>query len=177
MSWRRVGLIYVALAVLAAYVFLIDRGPATTPPADGHAPVGPSLLDVNAAAVSAVAFHEGGRTLRAARHDGRWQVLEPPGVVVPSDLLEATIATLTVGQSAEVLAEQPEHELAAYGLATPSATLDVVIANAAPVTVSVGARNPTRTAVYARRSDRPAIYLVGMNLSYYLDLIFERVPS
>jgi hypothetical protein len=46
-------------------------------------------------------------------------------------------------------------------------------ASAKPVTVEIGARNPTRTAVYARRSDQPSIFLVGMNLSYYIDLIFD----
>ncbi len=41
----------------------------------------------------------------------------------------------------------------------------------------IGGRNPTRTAVYARRSDQPAIFLVGMNLSYYIDLIFDAAKS
>ncbi len=41
------------------------------------------------------------------------------------------------------------------------------------VRVLLGARNPTRTAVYAKRDDRPAVYLVGLNVQYYEDLIFE----
>lgn len=47
----------------------------------------------------------------------------------------------------------------------------------APVTILIGARNPTRTAVYARRSDRNTIFLVGMNLSYYIDLIFDAAKT
>jgi hypothetical protein len=27
--------------------------------------------------------------------------------------------------------------------------------------------------VYARRGDRPTVYLVGLNLRYYIDLVFE----
>jgi hypothetical protein len=45
--------------------------------------------------------------------------------------------------------------------------------HASPISVQIGARNPTQTAVYARRGDEDAIFLVGMNLRYYIDLIFE----
>ena len=41
------------------------------------------------------------------------------------------------------------------------------------VRVFLGANNPTNTALYAMRDDRPAVFLVGLNLRYYVDLIFE----
>ncbi len=174
MSWRRVAVIYTLLALLGGYVFVLDR-PAPGAPQAGGPLVGPSLLEVDPAAVTEIAFHKEGRTVRVVRQSGRWHALEPEGILIPSDLIDATVATLTNGQSAEHLAEHAEHDLAAYGLDAPSATLDVVLGPAAtsPVRISVGARNPTRTAVYARRNDRPTLYLVGMNLSYYIDLIFE----
>ena len=61
----------------------------------------------------------------------------------------------------------------------PSATLEVVIDGtpARSITILIGDRNPTRTAVYARRSDQTSVFLVGMNLSYYIDLIFEAAKS
>ncbi len=52
--------------------------------------------------------------------------IEPAGAEVAPDLIEATIATLTAGQAAEKLTAEPEHELQAYGLDVPSATVEVV---------------------------------------------------
>jgi uncharacterized protein DUF4340 len=176
-SWRRVATIYVVLALLAGYVLVFERAPP--PPAPVEAPNGPSLLEADATSVTAVTFRKQGRVVRAAVQDQRWRTVEPAGAKVPSDLIEATIATLTAGQAAERLDNEPEHALAAYGLDAPSASVEVVVGGPAArsFTVFVGARNPTRTAVYARRSDQPSIYLVGMNLSYYIDLIFEAADA
>lgn len=179
MSWRRVAVIYVVLVALAGYVLLVDRGTVPTAGTPMPAAAGPSVLDADAAAVTAVTFRKAGRTVRAIRDGGRWHAVEPAGARVSPDLIAATIATLTAGQGAEKLAPEPEHDLAAYGLDVPSATVEVVIGQTSnpPVTVMLGARNPTSTAVYARRSDQGTIFLVGMNLSYYIDLIFDAAAT
>ena len=179
MSWRRVGMIYTVLTLLAALVIVVDHTRVPTAEGPEQAPVGPSMLEADAAAIRAVTFRKEGKVVRAVREDQRWRTVEPAGAQVSPDLIAATIATLTSGQAAEKLAQEPEHDLAAYGLDIPSATVDVVIGDALakPVTVEIGARNPTRTAVYARRSDQPSIFLVGMNLSYYIDLIFEAAKT
>jgi hypothetical protein len=173
MTWRRVGIVYATLAVLLAVIVVSERWPQADAPPPPDAPVH-SLLERDAAAVAAVTFSRAGHFVRAARTDGRWRAVEPAGKPISPDLIEATIATLTAGQAAEMLVAEPTSELAAYGLDAPSATVEVVLGDAPdrPITVMIGGRNPTRTAVYARRSDRPGIFLVGMNLSYYIDLIF-----
>lgn len=173
MSWRRVAAIYAVLAMLAGWIAILDHT-APAPATDTPTTPGPSLLEVDAAAVSGITFRRDTAVVRAVREQGRWRVLEPAGAQIPPDLLEATIATLTTGQSAERLETGAQQDLAAYGLATPSTSLEIAVGGmSTPVTVVVGGRNPTRTAVYARRSDRAVIYLVGMNLSYYIDLVFD----
>lgn len=177
MSWRRVALIYTCLTLLVLWVVVLDR---TAPPPTPAAPVGagPSLLEADAASVASATFRREGRVVRAVRQGEGWRVIEPAGVKIPPDLIAATIATLTAGQSAERLATEPDNDLAAYGLDAPATTLEIALGTPAkPITVAIGARNPTRTAVYARRSDQPTIYLVGMNLSYYIDLIFDAAKS
>ena len=178
MTWRRVALIYVALVLLASYVLVFERAASESDQA-GPRSTSSSLLETEASSVTSVTFRKEGRVVRATREDRRWRVLEPPGIEVSSDLLEATIATLTAGQASEKLSPEPENALAAYGLDTPSATLEVILTGVAdsPVTILIGARNPTRTAVYARRSDLNTIFLVGMNLSYYIDLIFDAAKT
>jgi len=174
MSWSRVAVIYAVLAVLAGYLLVFERGdpePANTGPETASS----SLLGMDAAAVASVTFRKDGRVVRATREGQRWRAVEPPGATVSPDLLEATIATLTAGQASEKLASEPENALSAYGLDAPSAIVEINLAGTPerPVTVILGARNPTRTAVYARRTDQPSIFLVGMNVSYYIDLIFD----
>ena len=173
MSWRRVAAIYAVAALLAAYVFVFER---SAPVGEEGAPptIPASILGTDAATVTAVTFGKSGKVVRAQRDGDRWRVVEPVGLQVPPDLIEATIATLTTGQSAEMLGHESAGALDAYGLDAPTATVEVALTGASqPVTILIGARNPTRTAVYARRTDQPSIYLVGMNLSYYIDLIFD----
>ncbi len=174
MSWRTVTAIYALLALVTIVTLVADR---VAPPPDERAaaPVGPSLLETDAASVTTVTFRKPGSVVRATRQDGTWETLEPPGVRISPDLIDATVATLTTGQAAERLDGEPERGLAAYGLESPAVTMEIVAGPPPmqPVTVALGAHNPTQTAVYARRGDRPTIYLVGMNLRYYLELIFE----
>ncbi len=178
MTWRRVAIIYVLAALLAAYVLVFER----TEPAPEHAKLAAapaSILGIEPSSVTAVTFRKDAKVVRAKREDRRWHVVEPAGAEIPPDLFEATIATLTAGQSAETLSHQPENAGSAYGLDAPSATVELVIDKTPdqPITVMVGDRNPTRTAVYARRGDQPTIFLVGMNLSYYIDLIFDAAKT
>lgn len=175
MTWTRVAVIYAILAVLVGYLSLFD-GPVTEQPtAPEPPPPTASLLGTDADAVRAMTFHQAGRVVRASRETGRWRPIEPMGARIPPDLFDAAIAALTAGQASEKMALDNDRQLADYGLETPTATIELVVGDLPnrPISVLVGARNPTQTAVYARRSDEDAIYLVGMNLRYYIDLIFD----
>jgi hypothetical protein len=174
MSWRRVAVIYVVLAVLAVWVFALDGAAPVTEQPNEPPPPAASILDTDAATVTTLTVRKDGKVVRANRTNDRWATAEPAGATVPPDLYEAMVATLTAGQAAEQLGHEPDSAWASYGLATPAATLEVALRGAAqPITVFIGDQNPTRTAVYARRNDRPTVYLVGMNLRYYIDLVFE----
>jgi hypothetical protein len=175
-SWRRVAAIYAALVLLAAWVLAFERDTPVPEPNDVPGPASAeSLLGADASAVAAVRFTRHGETVRAERADDRWRAVGPRGTTVSPDLIDATVATLTAGQPSERLAPQAEDDLAAYGLDAPTTSVDVVLRATPdrPITVLIGGRNPTQTAVYARRTDQPAIFLVGLNVSYYIDLIFE----
>ena len=180
MSWRAVGVIYAVFALLVAFVLRFEREPAVEPPTPDAAPAR-SLLGVEPSAVRAVTFLRGGARVRAERGDGRWRVVEPAGAAVPSDLVDAAVATLTAGQVSEVVADDTRGAgLSAFGLGTPSSTIVVTTegeGGSREVTVLFGDPNPTRTAVYARLAGGPRAYVVGLNVRYYEDLIFEAAAS
>jgi len=43
--------------------------------------------------------------------------------------------------------------------------------------VTIGDANPTGTAVYAQRQGAPDVVLIGRNVRYYEDLIFQALPA
>jgi len=87
----------------------------------------------------------------------------------------AAVATLTAGQESEVVGEATGEDLDDFGLMRPVSEIEVTVSGETetPLRVLLGANNPTKTALYAKRADRPNVYLVGGNLRYYQDLIFE----
>lgn len=173
MSWRTVGLIYLVAGILGALVLVSMREvplPAASEPSLGRA-----LLDMPASAVERVAFVREGRRVEARRDGNRWLVQGEAQRTVMPDLVAAAVATLTAGQTSEVMSDQGGVDLAAFGLEHPSTTIDVVLGGPEGKTVRilVGGPSPTNTAIYAMRGDGPAVYLVGLNLRYYVDLIFQ----
>lgn len=174
MSWRGVGWIYLALALLTLVV-VVDRQEHEPAPAFVGTAAEQSLLGTEAAAISAIAFRREGASVRASRDGERWRVLEPAGTQMPSDLIAAAVATLTTGQVSEVLVETAGPQLGAFGLTEPETMIEVSIGGDPPRTIRVlaGANNPTGTALYAMRDDGPAVFLVGLNLRYYTELIFQ----
>lgn len=175
MTWRRVAQIYLVLAVLAAFFVSFER--ESRQPAPDAVPAGPerSLLGTDAAAIEAVVFRRESALVRAQREGDRWRVVEPAGAPVQSDLVAAALATLTAGQVSEGMVDAAGEELQTFGLAKPLAEIEVTLAGNPARTrrVFLGADNPTRTAIYARRDDRTTVFLVGRNLRYYVDLIFQ----
>jgi hypothetical protein len=43
--------------------------------------------------------------------------------------------------------------------------------------VTIGGANPTGTAVYAQRQDSADVVLIGRNVRYYEDLIFQALAA
>ena len=175
MTWRRVGTIYLVLAALVSYFALFERAPQLLDPAAAPPTAERSLLRAGAEDVMAVTFRRPGAEVRAVRAGGRWRVVEPAGAEIAPDLVAAAVATLTAGQVSEWMVEAAGRDLTTFGLATPASEIEVTMRGEPERTVRVllGARNPTKTALYAKRDDAPAVYLVGLNVRYYEDLIFE----
>jgi hypothetical protein len=174
MTWRRVAWIYLALVVLTSYVLVFERASLDVVPGSAPPPIEESLLQVAPEAIVALTFRHGTREVHAVEEGGRWQVLRPVETTVASDLLAAFVGTLTAGQASEVMQTGAEGDLASYGLATPSAEIEIATRDSATpvVRVLLGNTNPTRTALYAKRDDRDVVYLVGLNVRYYTDLVF-----
>jgi len=175
MTWRRVATIYAVLAVLVLALVLVEHPPQRAPAPDDPTRPERSILGTEAEQVTGVLLRRRGLTVEARRESGRWRVIAPAGVEVAPDLIAATVAALTAGQVADVMSDGADADLATFGLADPSSEIDVTLEGApvARVRLLLGGRNPTRTAIYAKRDDAATVYLIGLNIRYYEDLIFE----
>ena len=169
MTWRRAAFYWTCFAVLSAYYLIVLRRPAA--PAAAHL-TRASFLEVPENQVEGIDVRNGSTVARCRRSGERWQVVEPAGAVVPSDLVAALVANLTQLPDVEVV-EENATDLAQFGLDPPASLLTVILDHGRTLSVRIGNRNPSSTAVYAQRSDSPRVYLIGLNVRYYEDLLLE----
>lgn len=177
MRWRQVIVLYLVLGALGAEYWLVERRRA---PASTETPR-QRFLPIAADAVREVRLARGGRHVLSRRDGAGWTVVEPPQAPIPSDLLSAFTNALA---GAEEIARVggPEAKLEEFGLDERAARVEVLAEGREPLLVTIGDTNPSGTGVYARRGDAPEVVLIGRQVRYYEQLIFEaasagRVPA
>lgn len=173
MTWRRV-LVYWVLALVAVAQLAFSLRNRETPTDAVAAPSAP-IVDEASGVIDQIRIERGDDVREYRKEGARWEA-ETAGTEVSSDLIAALIDTLTTIPPVEVM-ETGATGGAAYGLEPPQMIVRLASVGQPVATVELGNRNPTRTAVYARRGDRGQSYLLGLNAQYYLDLIFERATA
>ena len=171
-------LLWVVFAALAAEYRLVERRPTAGPPV---VPARPRFLPLRAQDMREVRLVRGGRVVVSRRNAGGWTVVEPAGAPVAPDLIAAFANALGEAEEIERVGNA-DADPRAYGLDEGAARVEVVPEAGEPVVVTLGGANPTGTAVYARRREAPDVVLIGRNVGYYEDLIFQalsagRVPA
>jgi hypothetical protein len=173
-TWKSVG-VYWVLAALVAVELAWSLQQRQGPDEPERATLVPAI-EAAASDIDRLRAERGPDALEFKKEAGRWVLESPAQGMVASDLVAALIDTLTTVPPVEMLAEHGS-KLAAYGLEPPQMSVRMASAGAPVATLELGARNPTRTAVYARRPDIDKLYLLGLNAQYYLDLIFEQAAG
>jgi len=181
MTWQKIGLYYVLAAVLGTYFFLFEWHPNKKPGlVDPTAPVAVQqshFLPVSREDIQEIVMKQGNVTILCRRDGQRWTVLEPAGLDIPSDLVTSFVENLTPTKEVIIIDKEPK-ETAPYGLDRPSTTVVVKDKTGKEIaTVSLGGQNPTSSAVYAQKDSSPQVYLLGQSVSYYAQLVFEKVGS
>jgi hypothetical protein len=174
MSWRQVAVLYLIVIALAVEYWFVER-PRRPPPATADGRVRPRWLDLAADALQEVRLDRAGRTVLLRRGESGWAVIEPRGVAVPPDLLAAFANALAAAEEIERVAESAEGD--AFGLGAEAVQVQIRAGGQSTMQVTLGGTNPTGTAIYARRADRPTVVLIGRNVRYYEDLIFRALPQ
>jgi hypothetical protein len=181
MTWQRIGLYYTLAAVLGTYFFLFEWRPNKKPGlVDPTAPVVvqqsyflPGLRED----IQEVTLKRDNLSIVCRRDGERWVVVEPTGLEISSDLVTSFIENLTPTKEVIIIDKEPK-DTTPYGLDRPSTTVVVKDKTGKEIaTVSLGSLNPTSSAVYARKDPSPQVYLLGQSVSYYAQLVFEKIGS
>jgi hypothetical protein len=174
MGWRQVIALYAVLAALGGLYWWLGREP---PRGGSVEPKRARFLPVDARGFAAFRIARGGRAIYARRLAGdRWEVTEPAGAPIPSDLLAAFAAALGDAEEIQQVGG-PGADADTFGLGETAAHVDIDLADGRRLGLSIGETNATGTAVYARRDGERAIVLVGRNVRYYEDLLFQALPG
>lgn len=173
MRWRQVVLFY-GLALLLAVDYLTGVRPPPLGEQNVAAPR-PRVLGLELGTLSEVTIDHAGRRFVAQRAGDGWQVSEPAGAQVPSDLVSA-FATAVI-EAEEIERQEAPVDLAPFGLDEGATRIELRPAGGPPETLWLGVTNPAGTAVYARRLGTTGVLLVGRVLRYYEELIHQALPK
>ena len=171
MSWLR-ALIYVALGVALGIVYLGTAPPAPVVVSRARAP---EPTTPSTPAIDAVHVESAGRVVHAARTGELWQITQPIGSHVPSDLITALISAVLETPAEPVSADGAD--VAEFGLDNPSARVTFSRSDAPPVTVLLGSVNTPETGVYGRVEGNAQVLLLGLNVRYYVDLVLKQATT
>jgi hypothetical protein len=175
LSPRSAIIFTVLVAILLPYYYFVDRPELRLKEIQTAQE---SLLDLPGG-IDSITVTRGDEKVRYTRMaDGRgYKLMEPDGKFVPQDLMKALADLLEGAKTVEVVSTNP-NDLAEFGLDKPKG--EVILENASkkqPVDIIFGNENPTHTAVYARIQGSPKIFLLGANLQYYQNLMFQWVEG
>lgn len=172
MSWLRTFVTY-ALAVLLTWHLVgisRERAAVVAPVTEASKP----FLEAVPERIDRVRLEMNGAAVQFERQAGRWVTTEPEGLAPPGDVIDAILESLTTLAPIEIVSDGVEHE-GQFGLVPPRARIRIEQQGALVSTIVLGELSPTRTAVYARKSGKDEVALIGLNAKYYIDLVFENV--
>jgi hypothetical protein len=173
MKWGRIAL-YWALAVSIA-VYLQWGGTTSQSELElpGTASSAP-LLEGPANRIDRVEITADGQRLVCERIESRWQLVEPRGLTISNDLLEATLETLTSTPPIDSIPAD-DVKLSDFGLDPPALVFKAWSGERDLGELLFGDRNPTRTAAYAGRKGDAKVYVIGLSSRYYTELLLDEV--
>jgi len=175
MTWRHIAVYYVLSLILGGYYFAFEWRPNPDQPIRGVRPVVQNrFLPLARKDIHELVLRRQDATVQCRRTDGdTWETIQPMGAQITSAIVASLIENLTLEKEVQIV-EQSTTNLKPYGLEPPYSTLELKGADSNLLaTVAIGDRNPTESAVYARKDNSQQVALLGYSVRYYEELIFE----
>jgi hypothetical protein len=146
--------VFALLAAGVAYFGLTEPKPSTTPTVQS------TVFDLPAIDVARVAVTEAGKTATVERKDdGSWQIVAPTTEPADSRRVDDAVGRLAKLNASRRLDDAGD--LAAYGLAQPSAQIELTLKDGSRRELLVGAKTPDQSSYYVKPSDANAVFVVS----------------
>lgn len=172
MRWGQVVALWVVCGALGAEYWWVER-PTTA--ATEKRVRRRRFLAIEPSVVREIRLVRDGRSVVMRRAPAGWAVVEPADTDIAPDLVAAFMnALMETEEIAQVAGAEADPHV--YGLDERAGRVEIVADRSTPLEVRIGGENPTGTAVYAQRSGSADIVLIGRNVRYYEDLIFQGLP-
>ena len=163
MSWKTLAVLLVLAAGLGG--FLIVDNQWIAPKREKAASAKGRLWTVEAKDVDALTITRKDETIKLKRAGDGWEMTEPVKTRADGGVVNEVVTSLTTARVDREIDPNPS-KLADFGLepAAAQVTLEVK-GQAAPLTLTVGGKNPTGVWVYAREGSKPAVFVVGESVA------------
>lgn len=172
MSWRSAGVLWLVAFALAIAWWSGARSPSAPPAVEpSPAPRSPAYR-VERGEIASVEVRRGAAVLRWSAGPGGWRIEEPAGARIPAGALEAFVDQIVEGARGERL-DGAALDPAEVGLERPRLVVKVQRRSGAPLTLRLGDRVPTSTAVYAEVAESRTLFVAGLSFLTYADLLFR----
>src|SRR6266568_2185542 len=159
MSWKTL----VILAVVAAGLggFLVVDNYWLVPKREKTEGAKGRLWTIEPKDVETVTIKRRGETIRLKRVADGWEMLEPVKARGDRGAVDEVVTSLATLRSDREIDPNPA-KLSDFGLEPPAAEVTLEVKGGkAPLTLSVGGKNPTGVWVYAREGSKPAVVALG----------------
>lgn len=158
MKPRNTLLLFAILVVLAAYVFLVELPKSKESPQEEPQTV--ALWEIAQEDITRLEAvkRDGQRLVLERAEDQTWWIREPIVYEADENRVAGALGDLATLRSNRAISGTLN--LADYGLATPTMTVTLTLADGASHTLRVGDQNPTGTYRYIMADEHPEVHLV-----------------
>lgn len=176
MSWRGALACWAVALALALAFWLSGEAPPEAisgSPLEPTAAVSPARLayELTRDSIAAVEVQRGDQVLRWIPAGTGWQVVQPAGAHIAAGALDAFVDQLVDGAANERL-DGASLRAEQIGLHPPAWRIRVERADGSILTLSIGERTPTATALYGRVEETGTLFVAGLSFHTYAELLF-----
>ena len=162
MKLGRIGLLFLLVAALGAYIYRVE-----VPKAREEATKA-KLVSVPGDDVTAITLVFPDRELGLRKQDGTWRLTSPIEAPADDAAVKSLLGTLTGAEIQRSLDELPP-DLAAFGLDHPSPVIRLATAKGDLPSIAVGKNAAVGGKTYVRLGDEPKVRLVPSSIKFALD--------
>ena len=163
MSWKTLTVLVVLAAGLGG--FLVYDSYYLTPNREKTTSAKGRLWTIEPKDVETLTIKRKDDTVKLKRTGDGWEMLEPVKTRGNAGAVNETVTGLATARVDREVDANPA-KLSDFGLEPPEAVVTMEVkGQAAPLTLTVGGKNPTGVWVYAREGSKPAVVVIGDSVS------------